>query len=477
MTNANSNRSTDHIPFGKPIYWREGLFLQPHHFQWQDQFYQSLIHPLSRYLQPSMWGTAQISIHKESLSNYVFNIQQGEFRFRDMTHVKYPGNAVLESRNFEKSWKDKGKPFTVYLGIRKLSHIGRNVSDAQCYESFTMVPTRFVADRQPENLADLYEGSESLAIERMQYVLKLLWEDEKNRIGDYEVIPIAQLEYIKGQIVLSPDFIPPVLSIFSSHALTENIKTVSALITSTSNRLEANKKDRGVHTAEFGTKDMVFLLTLRTLNRFSPVLRHMLGKGNAVHPWSIYGILCQLIGELSTFSSKINLVYIRKDNPFYLIDYDHEELSRCFKRVKTILSKLMADIAADPEYVAPFEFDGSYYTVQLAPKLLNGRRRYYLVIETDAELELVKKEMESLAKLSTQRYISLLVSQSLPGLKIKYIEHPPPELPRRNAGIYFAVNTKGRMWQKVIEEKNLALCWDNSPADAKIELMVAGRDD
>ena len=81
------------------------------------------------------------------------------------------------------------------------------------------------------------------------------------------------------------------LSTFSSRVLLRFIKSVSELITSTADRLEAGKKERGVHTAEFGTKDMVFLLTLRTLNRFSPVLRHMLGSGKSVHPWSIYGAL------------------------------------------------------------------------------------------------------------------------------------------------------------------------------------------
>ncbi|MEJ2661040.1 MAG: type VI secretion system baseplate subunit TssK, partial [Desulfobacteraceae bacterium] len=175
---------------GRPIFWHEGLFLQPHHFQWQDLYFQSLIEPLNRYGQPSMWGTGRITIHKEALSNYIFNVLGGEFRFRDMTHVIFPGNAVLESRNFENAWKDKGKPFTVYLGVRKLSRTGKNVSDSKLYESFSMLPTRFAADSEAEELSDFYEGSEALPVERLRYVLKLLWEDEKRSIGDYEVLPI-----------------------------------------------------------------------------------------------------------------------------------------------------------------------------------------------------------------------------------------------------------------------------------------------
>lgn len=462
---------------GKPIFWHEGLFLQPHHFQWQDLYMQSLIEPLNQYMIPSFWGTGKIVIHTEALSNCVFNVISGEFRFRDLTHAVFPGNAVLESRNFEKAWKDKGKPFNIYLGIRKLSHNGKNVSDPVNYESFSMVPTRYAAEVETENLPDFYEGTEPLAIERLRYVLKLLWEDEKNAIGDYEVLPIARLENQNGNVVLSPNFIPPALSINSSRVLMDCIKSISELMTATVNRLEASKHERGVHTAEFGTKDMVFLLTLRTLNRFSPILRHMIDSGHSVHPWLVYGVLCQLIGELSTFSAQINLVRIRKDDPFYLPAYDHEGMSGCFLRAIKILSKLMRDIAADPEYIAQFKYDGIHHRLNLPPKMMRGRKQYYLVVETEGAQEKVVHELENIAKLSSYKYLGLLIAQSLPGIPIRHVPHPPPELPRRSMGIYFKLNHKTRLWKKVIEDQNLALSWDTKPKNTKIELMVSGRDE
>ena len=473
-----NNKETNNVGApGKPIFWHEGLFLQPHHFQWQDLYMQSLIEPLNRFQTPSFWGTGKIVIQTEALSNFVFNVLSGEFRFRDMTHAVFPGNAVLESRNFEKAWKDKGKPFTVYLGIRKLSNTGKNVSDPLRYESFSMVPTRFTADAEAENLPDFYEGSEAMAVERLRYVLKILWEDEKSAVGDYEILPIARIVNQKGNIILSPNFMPPVLSIFSSKVLMRCVKSIGELTTATANRLEANKKERGVHTAEFGTKDMVFLLTLRTLNRFAPILRHMIGSGYSVHPWSVYGTICQLIGELSTFSSKINLVRIRKDDPYYLPVYDHENLSVCFKRAIKILTKLMGDIASDPEYIAPFAYDGTYYSLELPQSMLKGRKQYFLVVETEAPQPHVVMELETMAKLSSPKYIELLIAQSLPGIKLNHIKQPPPELPRRSMGVYFQIGHKSRLWQKVQEEKRLSLNWDAKPEDAKIELMVSGRDD
>jgi type VI secretion system protein ImpJ len=473
--NKNSTNGLHHP--AKPIHWQEGIFLQPQHFQWQDLYLQSQIDPLARYLQPFFWGSGYADIHEESLSNNVFNVLSGEFRFRDQTHVIYPGNAVLESRNFEKAWKDKGKPFSVYLGIRKLFRNGKNVSNSEEYDSLSLISTRFMADRDAEPLADLYAGGEELPIERMHFVLKILWEEEIKNIGDYEIIPIARLEHRKGDIVMMPEYIPPVLSIGGSNSLLQNIRAINELISSTANRLERQKKDRGVQTAEFGTKDMVFLFTLRTLNRCSPLLRHILNIPGCVHPWSAYAILCQLVGELSTFSSKINLINIDKDNPFYLLEYDHEELTQCFKRCRYILARLMADISSEPEYVVPFAFNGENFSAELTLRLSHGRKRFFLAVETEASVEQVIAELENQAKVSSPRHLSKLIIQSLPGIELKHVPNPPPELPRRSMGIYFALNHKNQLWNKVIEDQKLALSWDTRPKDVRIELMVAGGDE
>ena len=477
MTNANKPHINEMNHPAKPIYWQEGLFLQPHHFQWQDLYLQSQIEPINRYLQPSFWGTGKIAVHREALSNHIFSLISGEFRFRDLTHAMYPGNAVIESRNFENAWQNKGQPFTIYLGIRKLTRDGKNVSDPGDFESYSLIPTRYSADRETETLADLYTGGELLPIERMRYVLKILWEEEKNSIGDYEVMPIARLEYRKGEIVIMPDYIPPALCLAASDVLMRNIIGINELISSTANRLEGYKQDRGVHTAEFGTRDMVFLLTLRTLNRFSPVLRHMLGKAGAVHPWTVYGLLCQLIGELSTFSAKINLVNISKESPFYLLDYEHESLTACFNRAVYILSRLMADITSEPEYVTPFYYNGQYFLADLETKVLQGRKRFFLAVETEASPDQVIHELENQAKMSAPTDLSVLILQSLRGIELHHVTNPPSELPRRSMGTYFLINHKNHLWETVAATQKLAISWDTRPVDTKMELMVAGGGD
>ena len=47
-----------------------------------------------------------------------------------MTYAVIPDNASVEPRKFEGDWVDGGKPFTVYLGIRRFNPMGENVTTA-----------------------------------------------------------------------------------------------------------------------------------------------------------------------------------------------------------------------------------------------------------------------------------------------------------------------------------------------------------
>ena len=74
---------------------------------------------------------------------------------------------------------------------------------------------------------------------------------------------------------------------------------------------------------------MVYLLALRSLNRYASLLVHMAAARHG-HPWQAYGLLRQLIGELSTFSGEISFTGEDQEGSQLLPDYDHSELGACF---------------------------------------------------------------------------------------------------------------------------------------------------
>lgn len=457
----------------RPLFWHQGLFLQPQHFQLLDLAYKSLLTPFYNYLGPHFWGIGGIEIQKAALGNGTFNPIKGDFLFQDGTYVALPGNALIEARPFNDAWIEGGKPLSVYIGIKKWNKIGENVTELEKLESISELTTRFVAEADPEEVNDLHLGGPQGKVKRLYHVLKIFWESEKDQLGDYLLIPIARLERMGDEIILSHHFIPPCLTITGPEILLKLIKEIRDLVTARSHHLEEYKSQKGVQTAEFGSRDMVYLLALRSLNRYVPLLQHYT-EAPQVHPWTVYGALRQLIGELSSFSEKINVIGETSDGNSLLPDYSHKKLWDCFSSAQALIIQLLDEITAGPEYVIPLIYDGTYYAADLKPAMFEGRNRYYLVLKTEADPKTAMQSITTLAKLSARERLGLLIARALPGIELEHLPVPPQELPRRARSIYFGISHHSDQWTSVTECNNIALYWDQAPDDLEVEMMIVG---
>ncbi|UCG67230.1 MAG: type VI secretion system baseplate subunit TssK, partial [Deltaproteobacteria bacterium] len=362
----------------------------------------------------------------------------------------------------------------VYVGLKKWNEIGENVTVLPQLSNLTEVNTRFTTTADPEEVQDLHHNGPPAQVQRLHHVLKVFWETEKDQLGEYQLIPVAQLERTGERVVLSEKFIPPALTVKSSEVLLRLIVDIKDQIASRGRQLESYKRDRGIHTAEFGARDTVYLLALRSLNRYIPFLEHVLGSDHA-HPWHVYGLLRQMIGELSAFSEQVDVMGELADGSEGVLGYDHRNLWGCFEGVGAIITKLLDEITAGPEYVFQLLFDGTYYASDLQPAIFEGANRFYLVFETEADPQSVLQSLETIVKLSSRESLPLLIARALPGIKITHLPEPPQELPRRARAIYCQVDHHSDQWAQVQQGHNIALYWDTAPEDLKTELMVVGR--
>jgi type VI secretion system protein ImpJ len=458
----------------RPLFWHQGLFLQPQHFQLFDRSFQSLLRPVHNFIEPHFWGLGEIEIQKTALGIKSFNLLKGIFLFPDGTYVVLPGNAVFEARTFNEAWVEGGKPFPIYIGIKRWNDAGENVTVLDTLENISVITTRFVSLADPEEVKDLHSGGPSGQIKTLHYVLKIIWETEREQFGDYILIPIAQLEKMGEEIRLSGRFVPPCLTISGSEPLLKLIKEMRDQLAARSRQLEEYKRQKGVQTAEFGSRDMVYLLALRSLNRYVPILFHFT-EVQQVHPWTVYGVLRQLIGELSSFSEKVNVMGESGDGKRRLPNYDHLNLGECFTAAQALVSMLLDEITAGPEYVIRLVYDGTYYAAELKPAIFEGRNRFYLVLKTEADPKFVIQSVAAVAKLSSREHLPILIARALPGIGLEHLPVAPQELPRRANSIYFAVDHHSDQWALVQKGHNIALYWDNAPEDMEVELMVVGK--
>jgi len=458
----------------RPLFWHQGLFLQPQHFQLLDLSFQSRLYPFYNFVQPHFWGITEIEIQQTALGTGSFNLTEGGFLFPDGTYAVISGNAVVEVRTFSEAWIEGGKPLHVYIGLKKLSSTGGNVTVMEKPMPISDVTTRFVTKKDPEQIKDLHSDGPEGEVKRLNYVLKIFWETETGGAGDYDLIPLGRLEKSGGEITLSANYVPPCLTIFASEPLFKLTKDIRDLIAARSHQLEEYKKQRGIQTAEFGSRDMVYLLSLRSLNRYVPILSHYT-ETRHVHPWTVYGTLRQLIGELSSFSEKVNVMGETKDEGTMLPEYDHRTLWECFSTARALVSQLIDEITAGPEYVISMVYDGTYYATDLKPAIFESRNRFYLVCRTEEDPKSAIQALTTIAKLSSRKNLPLLIARALPGVGLKHLSVPPQELPRRAHTLYFEIDNHSDQWDFVKKSNNIALYWDHAPEDLEVVLMIAGK--
>lgn len=457
-----------------PLFWHQGMFLQPQHFQLAQQAAHSLFAPYQSYLTPHFWGVCSASLRISSAGIRSLELAGGSFLFPDGTYLQLPGNAVLEARPLPREEVVKGAPVTAYLGLKKWQERAENVTVLEKGDAVGQVATRYLASAEGTSCPDLHAGGPAAEVRRLDHVLKIFWESELDLLGEYLLIPVARLEMRGEEIEISSEYVPPCLSICAAPLLSGLVREIRDQLAARSRRLESAKKQRGVQSAEFGSKDLVYLFALRTLNRFLAQLDHFIHAGD-IHPWPVYGVLAQLVAELSCFSETVAGSESTSEGAVCLPEYRHLDQGGCFAQAHDLILKLLDQITAGPEYALRLGYDGTYFGSDLKPAHFQGTNRFYLVLTTDEDPASVQSSLTTLAKLAPRERLQLLIAQALPGIPLEHLATPPPELPRRASSVYFAIDSRSEHWELVQKWNNIALFWDQAPADLEAELMIVTR--
>ncbi len=459
----------------KPLYWYEGLFLRPQHFQQQDQFHLARLQQAIEHANPYPWGLISLAVSQPRLNNQVFEIENCSAVFQDGTAVSFPGNAKLMSRSFEGMWGADGKPLSVYLGLRRPVAGESNVitaADEAQKEKRDARPRRFISLEDPPTY-DLYAQDIKEPIAYLTYNLQIMFGNEVLDAVDFDVVKVMELQRIGNEVKPVEDYIPAFARTRKSAQLSKIMKNLCEHLTTRTRELALYKQDRGLESAAFGTRDMVYLLALQTLNRYVPPIFHLTDEGDPTS-WQLYNLLRQLAAELTTFSPTYDLFGAKLDGSGdgKLPKYDHENLGRCFDHISRFIVELLEELTAGPDYTAGLVFDGTYYYADVIDRIFQGGNRYFLCLKTSLPEDFVANALAPVAKVASKEILPLLIARSLPGIRLEYLPSPPTVLPRRGDTYYFAMDINSEVWSSIKEGRNIAAYLDNPPADLEVELMV-----
>ena len=434
----------------RPMRWKEGMFLRPHHLQQYDLFLESreiaYLHAVEHY----GWGLIHLELQEESLDNFVLSVRSLRAALPDGTLLDVPGNARLPGRTLDKKDYEVGRPLVISIGVRRLEE--RRPLTAP--EKGGNGKARFVA--VTEEVYDLDAGRDPTTIEQCEYDLQFFAGGEAT--DGYETLPIAQLT-ITGDAARplrqAPGFAPPSLVLSASPVLHGAARSVVERLSTV---LREKGEVRGTDKAEE-------LILFQALSGCLPVMRDMVEDGK-VHPRRAYQEMARLVGAL----------YFR-DTTGRSFDeiplYDHANPGPVFERLREVIYDL-----SKPEFVRrykklPMERSGDLFRVGIPAEAKAPGVRMFLEVEAAESTPRVKTLIQ-VAKISTPERIDSLTKFVLPGIATELQPGPPPELPPGQTGTYFRLKHQdGNEWMsQVLPAGVLAAFILGAPQDLKLTLVL-----
>ncbi len=459
----------------KPLFWHQGLFLQPQHLQYADLHHTAGRHPFHRIASPFFWGVVKLNINENALANDVFEAEGGEFIMPDGALVNYPEDAILPSRSFSSAWTDRQSPFSVFIGIRKMDPKGGNVTVACGDDGGADVTTRFLTEASAREVPDLHQDGPPAQIKTLTHVLRLFWEDEVEEAQDYDILAAARIVQDGDAVMLSPDYIPPCLSLSASAVLLKTVKAIRDELAGRTHQLEEFKTPVGVSGAEVNPRSIPYRFALQLLSYYGPMLFHCV-EAASVHPWEVYGMLRQLAGGISSVSDQVNFLGEARDGTAMLPPYRHNDLGTCFKSAHRLLVKLLNELTVSAELLVVLrEVETGQFSADLPDEMLHPQNIFFLAVRT---VKPVKQYLDSLlhrAKIGSPKKVKTYEEHALPGLPLEHLLLHPEGIPRRPNASFFAVDRRDAAWNAVTTEKSVVVLWDEAPEDVKFELIAMRR--
>ncbi len=458
------------MEFNTPVYWHQGMFLQPQHFQLDALARQSRLDDLIHVVAPELWGVGELDIATPALSNHCFEVRHASLRFARGAVLHYPGNCIIAARRFDPAWLEAGKALAVYLGLHVLSTDQPNVSLCEDKASAAQASTRFVAELQPTEVPDLYSDGPSAQIRTLQYVLRVFFEPEIEHLQAYEMLPVARLVHDAEGTHLDEGFIPPCYAISGSQRLRHMLDDIREEITARMRQLEELKGEHEAPGSEPGPA-LQFMLALRTLARATSWLTRACESRQA-RPAALYGALRDLVADLSCFSTRCDALGATHAVPEGLPGFDPLRVRECFTRAHQVLSLLLHDITVGPSYVLGLSPMHSALGTAIPAQAFDRHNEFFLMLDAEVPpahwADRVAREVRIVAPGDLQA----LVAHALPGLPLHHLGTVPAGLPRRARSAHWRITPTQPLWDAVQREATLLLHWPDAPAELQASLVI-----
>jgi len=442
------------------IVWWEGMYLSPHHFQSQAQFFEDSIHFSASNLWFSPYGLLGAKLDEEALRNGTVSLLHARGVFPDGLAFHIPeSDPPPAARGLADHFPPMREFLTVLLSIPPLR---ANAANCALDATNGQPGTRYIAEAQ--TLHDDNTGRDEKPIKLGRKNIRLLFDTEE--AGDLLTLPLARvMRDSSGQYVYDPRFIAPCLQISASERLMQICRRLIEILEEKSAVLARGRRGGGgKFRAGFSAQEVASFWFQHSINAGLSPLRHLyLSKRG--HPEELFAEMARLGGALCTFGLE--------SNPANLPLYDHLHLDNCFEELdKHIRAHLEILVPSNCLEITLKMTKKYFYEGEVTDTRCLGRSRWVLSLQSSiGEAELISRAQQ-LVKFSSAENVGEVVKRALPGLRLTHLPMPPSAISPRVENQYFGISKTGPLWEQIMESRKVGVYIPGEIPSPEVELLV-----
>lgn len=424
------------------LYWGEGLFLRPHHFQGIERQFHEAMHVSEAWSTPNHYGIYRIEFDADALSNWRVSLSSCQMRLPDGTQLRIPEDCHLSPVAIPRTaFRNVESRVRVYVGVAELR---RGITNTGVSTAST--PARYLL--HSEEVEDENRAGNPQEIQYRKLNPQILIGEDAAR--GFNALPVMQLRLgatAEAPPQLDPDYIPPILVQEAWAPVAGFIRSVYDRLGATAEQLARQMIDRGVAFASGHREDLERILHLHAVNAVLGGVS-WLPFSRGLHPFVLYTELCRAVGQLAIFRRERRMPEL----PLY----DHDNLALCFSSLRRLLE---VEVGADESYVRiPFAAQGLQMSVRLKADWLESSWSFYIGVEATLRTTRVTEllsEKELGMKAGSTEEVDHIYRTGRRGVRFMTVADPPRAFPRANWH-YFRVD-RDEAWTNVEKSLNLGI--------------------
>lgn len=440
------------------ILWGEGLFLRPQHFQQQDHYHEERLHRTAGLLHPYAWGVGAIQVDRDALANNALRLLELSLRFQDGELYSAPGGDDLPETVDLSQLPQSVQAVTYHAALPGFKPFGGNFGSS-AEPGGNAVRFQQLNRETP----DLYTQAAAAQLSYLRKTVRLVSDAEP--LDAYVHVPLLRLRRAAtGGFELDGAFVPPSLSIKSAPLLFLQLRRLLDALQAKVSALYGHHREPSKHVIEFRSGDMSSFWLLHTASTACASLSHYFHHP-ALHPERLYEALLSLAGSLMTFSKSWTLA----DLP----PYQHTDPGPAFATLHQIIRELLDTVISSKYFaIALREVKPSYWHGMLDSQKIDDKTTFFLAVSAALPATELVDVVPLRFKIGAPDDVEKFVLSAMPGVRLVHAPQVPAAVPVRPDAVYFAVEAKGQMYERMLQAQSISIYVPGSMAEAKLDLVA-----